>query len=385
MIKHIKKVFICTFGCQMNVRDSEVICGLLREANFELTTSLDDADIMILNTCSVREHAEDRVWSQIGRLKRRQCIIGVVGCMAQNYKEKIFERAPQVDFLVGPTDIDKIPEIIKKLTRQDHLFEVKIWETEGKERPDEIYQTGYYEDKEHAYVVISEGCSNYCSYCVVPHVRGALRNRRHQDVLKEIEKAVDKGITKVTLLGQNVNAYQCEVPVLPAGRRSTKSEVDFVKLLEMVNDVKGLREFSFIASHPKDITLEVFKAMANLRKLKRYLHLPVQSGSDRILQLMNRGYNRKMYLDLVDNYRKMVPGGAITTDIIVGYPTEAEEDFQETYGLVKEVQFNAAYIFKYSLRPHTQAATLPDGVAKAEKERRHWLILELQKEISRKK
>jgi len=373
-----KKIYIRTFGCQMNVRDSEVICGLLRETNYQLTTNLDKADIVILNTCSVRQHAEDKVWSQLGRLKKRQGIIGVVGCMAQNYKEKILERAPNVDFVVGPSDIHKIPDIVKRFTSQRDLFEMKVWETDGGERPDEIYHTGFYEDKEYAYVVISEGCSNFCSYCVVPYVRGALKNRHYKDILREIEEAVGQGITKITLLGQNVNAYQCEL-------QSANSEFDFVKLLEMVDQIKGLKEYGFITSHPKDTTLEVFQAMANLKKLKRYLHLPVQSGSDRILQLMNRGYTRKMYLDLVDNYRKMVPGGAITTDIIVGYPTEAEEDFQETYNLVKEVQFNAAYIFKYSVRPQTQAATLPDGVAKAEKERRHRLILELQKEISKKK
>ncbi|MFH0827160.1 MAG: tRNA (N6-isopentenyl adenosine(37)-C2)-methylthiotransferase MiaB [Candidatus Omnitrophota bacterium] len=378
----------------MNVRDSEVICGLLQTMNYELTTNPDGADILIFNTCSVRQHAEDKVWSEIGRMKKkgpslalrtnhpRKKIIGVIGCMAQNYKEKIFERAPNVDFVVGPSDIHKIPDIINKFAVPSSefgvkpLLERKIWETEGEGRPDEIYHTGFYADQEHAYVVISEGCSNCCSYCVVPHVRGALRNRHHQDILKEIEKAMEKGITKVTLLGQNVNAYQF-------GARSSEFGVDFVKLLEMVNQVKGLEEFGFITSHPKDTTLEVFKAMVNLKKLKKYLHLPVQSGSDRILELMNRRYTRKMYLELADNYRKMVPGGALTTDIIVGYPTETEKDFQETYDLVKEIQFNAAFIFKYSVRLHTQAATSPDDVPKVEKERRHRIVLDLQKEISK--
>jgi len=374
----------------MNVRDSEVIAGLLRATSYELTTNPDEADIIIFNTCSVRQHAEDKVWSEIGRVSKcqsvkvsRKPIIGLVGCMAQNYKQAIFERSPVVDFVVGPSDIHKIPEIINKLlalspqSSAKNLFETKIWETDGEIRPEEIYHTGFYADRDHAYVVISEGCSNYCSYCVVPYVRGKLKNRNYQDILKEIEQATDKGITKITLLGQNVNAYQF-------GVRSSEFGVDLVKLLEMVNKVKGMKEFSFITSHPKDTTIELFKAMADLEKLKKILHLPVQSGSDRILKLMNRGYTRKFYLDLVDNYHKMVRNGTLTTDIIVGFPSETEEDFQDTYNLVKDVQFNAAFIFKYSTRPHTEAANFADDAEKKEKERRHKIILDLQKGISKK-
>jgi len=372
----------------MNVRDSEVISGLLTTNDYQLTTNLDEADIIIFNTCSVRQHAEDKVWSEIGRIAKQRIreklgqspksgdspnfppLIGIVGCMAQNYKERIFERAPQVDFVVGPSGIHKIPDIIKKLSAKN-LFETKIWETEGGVRPEEIYHTGFYEDKEHAYMVISEGCSNYCSYCVVPYVRGELRNRNYKDILREIEEAVDKGISKITLLGQNVNAY--------------KSQVDFVQLLKMVNEIKGLEEFSFVTSHPRDTNEKLFEAMRDCEKLKKYLHLPVQSGSDRILNLMNRGYTRKFYLDLVDNYRKIVKDSLLTTDIILGFPTETEEDFQETSNLVKDVQFDAAYIFKYSTRPNTEAAKLPDDVEKSEKERRHKLILDLQRGISRSK
>lgn len=395
----------------MNVRDSEVICGLLRTKNYELTTNPDEADIIIFNTCSVRQHAEDKVWSEIGKFKiqatgdrqqaasrkpqtadrpstllgTRKPIIGLVGCMAQNYRERIFERAPQVDFVVGPSDIHKIPEIINNLGNWKleagswNLFERKIWETDGSLRPEEIYHIGFYEDKDHAYVVISEGCSNYCSYCVVPYVRGELHNRNYKDILREIEEAMDKGITRITLLGQNVNTYRAPE------HQSTRAPVDFIGLLRIVNAVKGLKEFSFITSHPKDTSLELFKAMAECEKLKKYLHLPVQSGTDRILGLMNRGYNKKFYLDLVENYRKIVKGAALSTDIIVGFPTETEEDFQSTYGLVEDVQFNSAYIFKYSPRPNTEAARLSDDVPTAEKERRHRLILDLQKEISRKK
>jgi tRNA-2-methylthio-N6-dimethylallyladenosine synthase len=388
----------------MNVRDSEVIAGLLTTTDYRLTTNAEEADIVIFNTCSVRQHAEDKVWSEIGRLAklsppdsvhkahrikaggipRPTKIVGLVGCMAQNYKDGIFKRAPSVDFVVGPSDIEKIPRIIKRLqdtrrmtedashtTQDTGLFEYKIWETNGSIRSEDIYHTGFYENKEHAYVVISEGCSNYCSYCVVPYVRGELRNRNPKDILREINEAVNNGITHVTLLGQNVNAYEYE-------------GVNFVKLVGLVNLVKGLKEFSFITSHPKDTSTGLFEAMRDLDKLKKYLHLPVQSGSDKILKLMNRGYARKFYLDLIDNYRKIVKDGVLTTDIIVGFPTETEGDFQDTYKLVEDIQFDAAFIFKYSPRPHTQAANLPDDVPKQEKERRHALILELQKKISKK-
>ncbi len=388
----MRKVYIRTFGCQMNVRDSEVICGLLRTMNYELTTNPDNADVVIFNTCSVRQHAEDKVWSEIGRYKKGQSlknnpasdlsgtvpIIGLIGCMAQNYKEKIFERAPQVDFIVGPSDIHKIPDIIENLISSklqapnSKLFERKIYETDGGVRPEEIYHTGFYEDKEHAFVVISEGCSNFCSYCVVPYVRGQLKNRKCKDILNEIEEAVEKGITKITLLGQNVNAYNYE-------------SINFAKLVRLVELVKGLKEFSFVTSHPKDSSVDLFKIMQDSAKLKKILHLPVQSGSDRILKLMNRQYSRKFYLDLVDKYRKIVKDSVLTTDIIVGFPTENEEDFQDTYDLVNKIKFNSAYIFKYSPRPNTGALKFSDDVSKAEKERRHKVILELQKKISKGK
>ena len=376
-----RSVYIATYGCQMNVRDSEVVAGLLQKAGYKLTYSRQKADVIIFNTCSVRQHAEDKVWSEIGRFKDSK-IIGVIGCMAQNYKQAVFARAAQVDFVVGPADIHKIPEIIKSFTRggkeqslkkgESPFFLRKIWETDGEKRPEEIYHTGFYADKEHAYVVISEGCSNFCSYCVVPYVRGALRHRKHADILNEIKAALDQGITKVTLLGQNVNAYQ-------------HGSIDFIRLISMVGSIDGLKEFSFITSHPKDASSALFKAMADSEKLKKYLHLPVQSGSHRILKLMNRGYTAKYYLELADNYRTIVKGAKLTTDVIVGFPSETENDFRDTYNIIKKIGFDAAYIFKYSPRPNTAALKLDDDVPKKEKERRHALILELQKKISRNK
>ena len=354
----------------MNVRDSEVICGLLKQAGFSLTDDPAQAGVILLNTCSVRQNAEQRVWSEIGRYKEGK-IVGIVGCMAQEHKEKIFERAQNINFAVGTADIEKIPAIIASLIKdKEGILERKIWETGGAARTDQIYHTGFYQDKRHAFVVISEGCSNFCSYCVVPYVRGALRNRGYKDILKEIKEAIEKGITEITLLGQNVNAYRFE-------------GTDFIKLIELVSRVKGLKSLDFVTSHPKDTTVDLFKAMADTKNLKKWLHLPIQSGSDRILNLMNRGYTRKYYLDLANNYRKIVKGALLTTDAILGFPTETEVDFQETYDLFKKVEFDAAYIFKYSPRPNAKSAKMPDDVRRQEKERRHNLILELQKRISR--
>ena len=364
-----KKVFVRTYGCQMNVRDSEVISGLLLKAGYEICADDKEADIIIFNTCSVRKHAEDRVWSLIGTYKGSK-IIGLVGCMAQNYKEQAFERDANVSFVVGPQDIHKIPEILAKFTGKD-FFERKIWETNSSFRPDEIYYTGFYQEKNHGYVVISEGCSNFCSYCVVPYVRGDLRHRKKESILKEIREAIAHGINKITLLGQNVNAYE-------------DNGVNFTKLLEQVNPLKGLKELDFFTSHPKDATADLFKAIRDLDKLVKRLHLPLQSGSERILKLMNRGYSAKEYLALIDSYRKIVKGGLLTTDIIVGFPTETDKEFEETFNLVKKVEFNAAYIFKYSSRPQTKAAKIAENLSRDEKEKRHSKLLDLQRSISSK-
>jgi tRNA-2-methylthio-N6-dimethylallyladenosine synthase len=365
--KSAKKVFLKNFGCQMNVRDSEVIFGILKQKGFKITDDPKGSNIIIFNTCSVRQHAEDKAWSEIGRFKEGK-IIGLVGCMAQNYGEEAFNRAPNLSFVVGPNDIAKLPAILEKLTKKS-FFETKFWETEGEIRPDEIYHAQFYNDKKHAFVVISEGCSNFCSYCVVPYVRGKLRHRSHQDILQEIKEAVGNGIKNITLLGQNVNSY-------------SDSRVDFIQLLKLVDRLPGVKEFGFITSHPKDASVELFKTMQGLKKIRKYLHLPVQSGSDRILKLMNRGYTRKEYLDLISDYRKIVKGGILTSDIIIGFPTETEDDFKDSYDLAEKAQFDAAYLFKYSPRPHTQAKNLPDDVPREVKEKRHAKILNLQKKIS---
>ena len=368
------KVYLKSFGCQMNMRDSEVICGLLKNAGYKVCASDKDADIIIFNTCSVRQHAEDRIWSLIGSYKGSK-IIGLVGCMAQNYKERAFQRDNSIGFVVGPQDIEKIPKIISQLLAisgqpsAKSLFERKIWETDGKIRAEEIYHTGFFQDKKQASVVVSEGCSNFCSYCIVPYVRGPLRHRKHKDILSEIREAVNRGISRVMLLGQNVNAYQDD-------------GVDFIKLLYEINALEGVEEFDFFTSHPKDAGIGLFKAIRDLEKSARHLHLPLQAGSDRILKLMNRGYTVKDYLALIDSYRKIVKDGLLTTDIIVGFPTETDSEFQATCDLVRRVKFNAAYIFKYSVRPGTAAADIAEDLKPEVKEKRHKIILDLQRSIS---
>ncbi len=344
------------------------MAGLLQNSGFKLCDNDKEAEVIIFNTCSVRKHAEDRVWSLIGSYKGKK-IIGLVGCMAQNYRERAFERDPSISFVVGPQDIHKLPKIIKK-TAFKGVLERKTWETDSQCRPEEIYHTGFYQDKQHAYVVISEGCSNFCSYCIVPYVRGPLRHRKSSDILDEIKQCLSQGITKITLLGQNVNAYRDQ-------------EVDFTRLLYLVDGLAGLEEFDFFTSHPKDANLDLFKAIRDTAKSARRLHLPVQSGADRILKLMNRGYDIKDYLALTDSYRKIVKGGLLTTDLIVGFPTETEDEFKLSCALLSKVKFNAAYIFKYSLRPGTQAANIAESLKPGEKEKRHQRILELQRDISR--
>jgi len=364
-----KRIAIVTFGCQMNVRDSEIISGLLQKSGYKISEDDNEAEVIIFNTCSVRKHAEDRVWSLIGSYKGSK-IIGLVGCMAQNYKDKVFQRDSNVSFVVGPQDIHKLPEVLGKFTSYN-LFKRRVWEVDTKFRPEEIYHSGFHQDKHHAYVVVSEGCSNLCSYCVVPYVRGVLRHRKKEKILLEIQEALTQGITRFTLLGQNVNAY-------------LDGNVNFTKLLKDVDTINGLEEFNFFTSHPKDASIDTFRAIRDLDKLTKTLHLPLQSGSDRILKLMNRGYTAKEYFALIKYYRKIVQGGSLTTDIIIGFPTETDKDFQETCNLMKEIEFNAAYIFKYSPRPGTEAAKMPDNVERDEKEKRHKYILDLQRDISNK-
>ncbi len=401
------KFFIKTFGCQMNDRDSELIAGLLIKKGYQLVNTPEAADVILFNTCSVRQHAEDKVWSEIGTLKslkfkvqssrrepnteHREPIIGLIGCMAQNYQQSAFHKSPLLDLVVGPNNIDSIPDLIDTI-RKEKSVGLAVGR---KERNPQLYNTEYIAEKSHCNVNIMTGCNNYCSYCIVPYVRGPERSRYYEDILNEIRELVKKGVKEITLLGQNVNSYKSAYSVKGIGdSKKIKSltpnpqplqEVVFTELLKMVNDIEGLESFDFVTSHPKDASEELFQAMAELPKCKKFLHLPAQSGSDKILVLMNRGYTSAYYFDLVRKARRIIRGLRLTTDVMVGFPKEADDDFEATYALLRKAEFDAAYIFKYSPRPHTEAAEVPDDVPKEVKKQRNQILLDFQKNLHQKR
>jgi len=407
----------------MSFRDSEYVAGLLIKHGYKLVDSPEKADVILFNTCCVRQHAEDKVWSEIGKLKkirnpksevpkkirdskleirnsnqtlegqRGRPIVGLIGCMAQEDQQAAFAKSPLIDLVVGPNNISSIPGLLDDL--QSGFGKALAV---GREQRDTIvYNTGYIAEKSHCNVNIIEGCNNFCSYCIVPYVRGREYSRPAEDIIAEIRALVKKGVKEVTLLGQNVNSYashqtsdlrlQTKAKDKKAESKKLKSEsvVNFIDLLKMVNDIKGLERFDFVTSHPKDASIELFKVMVKLPKCKKFLHLPVQSGSDRILKKMRRAYTRKHYLQLIKQARKIIPGLRLTTDVMVGFPGETDADFQDTYDLMKQVRFNSAYIFKYSPRPHTKAAELEDDVPLAVKKERNQILLQYQKELHRKR
>ncbi len=364
-----------TLGCQMNDNDTEVMSGLLLRAGHMLVQDEQEADVLLINTCSVREFAEHKAYSQLGEWgKRKQedpdLIIGVVGCMAQNQRRDILRRMPYVDIVCGPQHITKIPQLIARVSAsRERLLEV--------EDSDEFTLKAIpilRSDPLKAFVTIMRGCDKTCTYCIVPKTRGKEISRDAQEIIDEIADVAERGTKEVTLLGQNVNSY---------GKGLTP-EVDFARLLHHVHDVDGIERIRFVTSHPMDITDAMIDAIGELPKVCEYLHFPLQSGSDKVLRRMKRYYTRERYMDIVGKMRAKKPGMALSTDIIVGFPGETEEDFQMTVETLKEIQYDMAFLFKYSVRPGTPAEKLGDDVPKAEKERRHQILLDLQNEITLK-
>jgi tRNA-2-methylthio-N6-dimethylallyladenosine synthase len=367
----------------MNDRDSEALMGLFLQKGYKQAENEKDADIILLNTCSVREHAEHRARSVLGsfkklfrlktndqRLKTKK-IIGLIGCMATNRGEEIFKKMPHISLVCSPAAEDRILEYVEDIIKTGK----RIIDLDDRTRDEEFYVASYRIEPHHAQVVISTGCSNHCSYCVVPFVRGEIRPREPEDIINEVKHNISLGIKKITLLGQNVNDYNFR------RHSSCDPHTTFIGLLRMVEKVEGIEELDFITAHPKNTSERLFEVMAKSKIIKKHLHLPYQSGSDRILHLMNRGYTRSEYLDLVRNYKKVV-NGTLSTDIIVGFPTETEEDFLKTKNILEKIKFKNAYIFKYSPRPGTKAQKLKDDVPAEVKEKRHAKLLELQKRIS---
>lgn len=371
-----RKVFVRTFGCQMNEHDSERVKDLLLSDGYSVRSKARDADVLLFNTCSVRKSAEDRIFGAVSSLKglkrmRPEVIFGIMGCMAEAQGKAIFQRMNHVDFLCGPSDLDKIPEIIDKIRRGARQI-AYVGSYKSKRIPD------FSKDRsvDTGYVKIMEGCDNFCSYCVVPYLRGRERSRPSEEILGEIKNLIDKGVKHITLLGQNVNSYG----------RGLKEKITFPVLLRKIDRVaNGRTEIDFMTSHPKDAGVDLFKAIGRLSSLSKKLHLPLQSGSNNVLKRMKRGYTLEKYKKLARDFRRIVKGGKISSDFIVGFPGETKTDFNDTLKVVKEIQFDAAYIFKYSPRPFTKANKFKDSVSKEEKEKRHALLLEIQRGISRKK
>ena len=367
----------------MNVRDSEFVAGILIDHKFRLADSVESADIVLFNSCSVRKHAEERLINNIWQLKKLKTkkpalVIGVMGCTAQSYKERLLEDIPLVDFVCGPGNESDLPEILRDVLK--HRCPIVAVDKVNKKRPE--LNPRYRESKPKAFVSISEGCNNFCSYCIVPYVRGRERSRDEKDVIKEVKDLAKRGFKEIMLLGQNVNSYGRTTPVrrsLGEGGNDERRTTKFVKLLEALNLIKGIEKIRFMTSHPKDASVELFKTISRLKKVDKRLHLPLQSGSDRILKLMNRGYTQKNYLELVKLFKKEVPGGSITTDIIVGFPLETKKDFNDTLKIIKKCGFEGGFVFKYSPRPPARASLLKDDVEKEEKEKRHEAVLKALK------
>ncbi|WP_039764403.1 MULTISPECIES: tRNA (N6-isopentenyl adenosine(37)-C2)-methylthiotransferase MiaB [unclassified Caldicellulosiruptor] len=369
---------IITYGCQMNVHDSEKLAGMLNAMGYAETQNVEEADLIIFNTCAVREHAESRVYGNIGPLKRLKdkkpdLIIGVCGCMPQQLEvaQKLAKLFPFLDIIFGTKSLHRFPQLLyKAITTQQTVIDV----AEDEDVVVEGIPTARREGVS-AFVNIIYGCNNFCSYCIVPYVRGRERSRRPEEIIFEIEQLAANGVKEVTLLGQNVNSYGKDLP----------DGIPFYKLLEKVNDIKGIERIRFVTSHPKDLSDELIFAMRDLEKVCEHIHLPVQSGSTRILRKMNRHYTKEDYLRLVEKLKNNIPDIAITTDIIVGFPGETEEDFEDTLDVVRKVEFDSAFTFMYSKRKGTKAAQMPNQVPDEVKHERFQRLVKLVEEIALKK
>jgi len=382
----MNKIFLKTFGCQMNVRDSEFVAGLLIDSGFRLSGSEDDADIILFNSCSVRKHAEDRLFSNVTYLKglkkrKPHLIIGLLGCTAQAYKGKAIDRSPVIDIVCGPGNEADLPRLLKDALK-NNLRIIATDKVDARRR--EIFPE-YREHRFKALVSIGEGCDNYCSYCIVPYVRGRERSRDAKDVIREVEMLADRGFKEITLLGQNVNSYRYPakgIQLSAVSYQQKDKSLGFIRLLERLNKIDGIERIRFMTSHAKDAHTELFRAMRGLEHVCEHLHLPLQSGSDRILKLMNRKYDSKKYLKLAESYKKILPSGSITTDVIVGFPSETDRDFNGTCDIMKSIGFDSAYTFKYSPRPGTGAFKLDDDVSAEMKARRLDTLMRAQRGIS---
>ena len=363
----IKKFAIQTYGCQMNVADSELVEGILTNLGLEKTADYDEADAIFLNTCAIRENAETKVHSKLGnlhkiKLNKPHLIIGVLGCMAQNLKDDLLKNKPYVDIILGPDSYRKIPDLLNRhITDNKSIVDTKL-------SRHEVYENLFPNrgDTFNAWVSIMRGCNKFCSFCIVPFTRGRERSRSVESIVEEVKKAVDKGFIEITLLGQNVNSYKYE------GK-------SFSDLLLAVSDIEGVKRIRYTSPHPQDINVELLEVMASRKNICNYVHFPMQSGSNEVLKRMNRTYTREHFYDMAMKIREIMPNCGLSTDIIVGFPGETDEQYRETLDLMESIKFNSAFTFKYSPRPYTKAEQFSDQVSEDVKKARLDEMLVLQR------
>ncbi len=352
----------------MNVADSELVMTILENNGHECVADISEAQIILFNTCSVRQHAEDRVLGRINNEMKYKLSgkvkIGVIGCMAQRLGRELFDLSTGVDFVVGIDQYHKLPDIISSVFNQELI---SVTDINHQQVYPEIFP--HHQDPLKAFITIMRGCNNFCSYCIVPYTRGRERSRSYQEIIEDVTIAAEQGRQEVMLLGQNVNSYQYQ-------------DINFPHLLEMVNRIDGIRRIRFTTSHPKDLSDQLISVMANSDKICEHFHLAMQSGDDQILKRMNRGYTASHYYELIRKLRKAMPGIAITTDVIAGFPGETEEQFRKTYDLMKDIEFDYAFMFKYSPRSGTKAAEFQDQVAEDVRLERLQRLISQQEKIT---
>jgi tRNA-2-methylthio-N6-dimethylallyladenosine synthase len=374
-----KRVYIETYGCQMNEHDSERILRILEGCDYSETKEVREADFILINTCSVREKPEHKVYSALGRFKElkeeKGTIIGVAGCVAQQEGDKFLNRVPYLDMVIGTHAIPMLPQLLQKM----EVSGERVCETSFGQNGE--YLKAILPQKPPAiggmksYVTIMQGCDHFCSFCIVPYVRGREQSRPGREIIEEIEHLAEMGVKEVCLLGQNVNGYG----------KGLEGELSFSELLERINEIGGIERIRFTTSHPKDLSEGLIQSFSKLRKLCEHIHLPFQSGSDKILKAMHRGYTKESYLEKIGQLREICPSIAVTADAIVGFPGEKEEDFNETLDLMKSVQFDDLFSFKYSPRKRTRAAQFEDRVEEKIKQDRLAILQGIQKEITLQK
>jgi tRNA-2-methylthio-N6-dimethylallyladenosine synthase len=367
-----KRATIITYGCQMNKYESERMAGILVGLGYEITNQVRGADLILLNTCSIRDKAEQKVYSQLGQLKwlkrdNPDLIIGVCGCVAQQEGDRILQRVPHADLVFGPQNIPKLPALLAQVQTRRHqlsdLADNPLWDEQSSPiRRDHPFQ---------AWVTVMQGCDKFCTFCVVPYTRGREQSRPTAAIIHEVQLLAEQGYKEVTLLGQNIDSY---------GKRSAEGK-DLADLLAMLHPIEGIERIRFITSHPRDFSKKLMRTVGTLHKVCEYVHLPVQSGSSVILKRMHRGYTRDDYWRQVEWLRALVPDVAISTDMIVGFPGESDDDFMQTMELVKAIEFDAMYLFKYSPRPGTRATMFGDQIPEAVKSERFNALLDVQEAI----